>query len=235
MCKTKSICIIIKLSVEPVHRLHYNTDQDSNMKTSQKHHDRGYPTLSLLDPNSKQLDMWSSGPSTIANSGLSSENFCVWPWILGDDVSTKPLVMGGLLEAADRLLVGTGSNISVSIPSDGKMRWAGTPSPSFLFKRSIFAQRNVASERISKVGAFGGPKAANEIVLGLFRLGSEYLSLVIVSKGGEAGMVSRVGLTDAVVDGGPLVAVSVMSLSRGGGLRMGLRTRHESAQLIVSV
>jgi len=48
-------------------------------------------------------------------------------------------------------------------------------------------------------------------------------------------MVSSVGLTDAVVDGGLWDTVVEVSLNKGGGLRVGLRARHESAELTVSV
>lgn len=120
-----------------------------------------------------------------------------------------------------------------STSSSGKTSFAGTPSPSFLFNLSILAQRRVVSEGISKLGGLGGPNAANDVVLGC--CDTHGLSPAIGSKGGEAGIVSSVGLTDAMADGGPLATVLALSLSKGGGLRMGLRTRHESAELMDSV
>src|ERR1700676_2931862 len=119
--------------------------------------------------------------------------------VLDDDVSTLPCP----LSEATHWNTESDVRVSTSASADGKTSSAGTPSPSFLFNLSIFAQRKVASEGISKLGALGGPNAANEIVLGLCRCVPEELSLAMASKGGLAGIVSSVGLTDAVVDGGP--------------------------------
>jgi hypothetical protein len=122
-----------------------------------------------------------------------------------------------------------------STSSDGKTSSAGTPSPNLLVNLSIFAQRRLASEEISKLGACGGPNAANEIVFGLFRCDLEELSLATISNAGDPGIVSSVGFTDATADGGPSATVLEVSRSKGGGLRIGLRTRHESAELMLSV
>jgi hypothetical protein len=136
-------------------------------------------------------------------------------------------------DPSDCVFVGV-SNDRISASSFGNTSCTGTPSPNFLFNLSIFAHRRVASEGMSKLGPLGGPNAANEIVLGLCRCEPDILSPVITSNGGEAGMVSNVGLTDAIADGGPCATVPEVSLSKGGGLRVGLRTRHESAELTAS-
>ena len=145
------------------------------------------------------------------------------------------LVVGPLLETAECVLVEIQSNGRISMSSGGKTISAGTPSPSFRFSLSIFAQRRLASEGISKLGGLGGPNEANEIDFGLGRCELHELSPTMASNGGEPGIVSSVGLTDAMADGGLWAIVLEVSLSKGGGLRMGLRARHESAELMVSV
>lgn len=183
--------------------------------------------LSRLDPNSKQPDTWSSG-STMPNKGLSSEN---------DDLGTG---LGRLGSALLPVLPTWETNcgivtIELEVTSAGKTKSTGTSSPNLLFSLSIFAERRVASEGISKEGSTDGLLSVKEFDFELWRKHSAEVLVVTISWRGDAGMVSRAGLTDATVDGGPCITAFDVSLSNGGGFRVGFRARHTSVELTVPV
>lgn len=117
-------------------------------------------------------------------------------------------------------------------------RLAGTPLPNFFLNLSIFAHRSEASmeasDGISKLGgrAAGVPNLANDIVCGL-ACGEAFESSP--ANGGDPGILSKLGLTDAIADGGLCIGVLFdASLRSGGGLRVGFRTLHESVELTES-
>jgi hypothetical protein len=171
----------------------------------------------------------------MANNGRSSENddLGVEPGSLGDGLSAM-LRVDTLGKAAGCLFSPIVSKVASSALSAGKTKFAGTSSPSLLLNLSIFAERSAASEGMSKVGIFGAPLAAEEIAFGLDRKESAAVSPAMASTQGEAGIVSKDGLTDAMADGGPCTVFDV-SLSKGGGFRTGFRTCHASAELMHSV
>lgn len=185
--------------------------------------------LSFFAPNSKHPTTTSSGPSTIANSGLSKEKDLPGRGLEGlEYVPSAAKELRGSDERPSSVLDSTSSNT----------RLAGTPSPSFFLSLSIFAHRSEASmeasDGISKLGGrlAGAPNLAKDIVCGL-ACGEAFESPP--TNGGDAGMVSKLGLTDAIADGGLCMGVLFdASLRSGGGLRVGFRTLHESVELTES-
>jgi len=170
----------------------------------------------------------------MANNGRSNENddLGAEAGILGDGLSTMFRV-DPLSKAGGCALAPTESRAESSAPSAGNTKFVGTSSPSLLLSLSIFAERRAASEGMSKFGTFEAPSAAKEIDLGLGRKESVVVSPAMPPGQGDAGIVARDGLTDAMADGGPCTTADV-SLSNGGGFRTGFRTCHASEELIDS-